>query len=149
MFNKILVPVDGSSLAQQAATFAIQFAREHGAELVVLSVAQPNPIEADDVAIIPDSATDNSILLAAAQQHVEQVLQPARAAGVACQGITALSFQPHEEIIQAAAAHGCDVVFMASHGRRGLSRLVAGSVTQNVLLHSNIPVLVLRPGATR
>jgi nucleotide-binding universal stress UspA family protein len=147
MYRKILVPTDGSSLSQQAAAVAIEFARVHGAELVVLSVAQPNPVMLADGAMVGESASDHRILLDLAQENVDQVVQRARAAGVKCLGTVALSFLPHEEIIRVAAAHGCDVVFMASHGRRGLSRLLAGSVTQNVLAYSDIPVLVLRPGA--
>jgi nucleotide-binding universal stress UspA family protein len=83
-----------------------------------------------------------------AQQNVDKVAKAARAAGVACATDTAFSATPHEEIIRAAEQHGCDLVFMASHGRRGLSKLLAGSVTQNVLAYSHIPVMVLRPRVT-
>jgi nucleotide-binding universal stress UspA family protein len=145
MYRKILVPTDGSSLSQQAAAMAIEFARAHGAELVALSVAQPNPVMLADGAMISESASENRVLLDLAQENVDHVVQQARAAGVQCLGTVALSFLPHEEIIRVADEHGCDVVFMASHGRRGLSRLLAGSVTQNVLAYSKIPVLVLRP----
>jgi hypothetical protein len=96
---------------------------------VVLSVAHPSPIEADDVSIVPGSATDNRVLLAAAQDNVDSAAAGPRGRG-GVPGITALSSQPHEEIIQAAVANGCDVI-SASHGRRGLSRLLAGSVTQS------------------
>jgi nucleotide-binding universal stress UspA family protein len=146
MYRKILVPTDGSSMSQQAAAVAVEFARAHGGELVALSVAQPNPVMPADGVMIAESASDNRILLDLAQQNVDQVKALARAAGVPCEGTVALSFLPHEEIIRTAAQYGCDVVFMASHGRRGLSRLLAGSVTQNVLAYSTIPVLVLRPG---
>jgi nucleotide-binding universal stress UspA family protein len=64
---------------------------------------------------------------------------------VGCETHTALSFLPYEEIIRAADEYGCDVIFMASHGRRGLSRLLAGSQTQKVLAYAKVPVLVLRP----
>jgi nucleotide-binding universal stress UspA family protein len=147
MYRKILFPTDGSSLSLQAAGVAIEFARTHAAELLVLSVAQPDPVMLAEGAWAVESATDSQVLLDVAQQNVDQVLQQARAAGVRCLGTVALSFLPHEEIIRVAAEHGCDVVFMASHGRRGLSRLLAGSVTQNVLAYSKVPVLVLRPGA--
>jgi nucleotide-binding universal stress UspA family protein len=148
MYRKILVPTDGSSLSLEAAAVAIEFARLHGAVLVVLAVAQPNPVLMAEGAMLSDSASEHRILLELAQQHVDQVIERARAAGVPCLGTVALSFLPHEEIIRVAAEHGCDAVFMASHGRRGLSRLLAGSVTQNVLAYSTIPVLVLRPGAS-
>lgn len=71
----------------------------------------------------------------------------AKSAGVSCNTATAYSALPHEEIINAANENKCDLIFMASHGRHGLSRLLAGSVTQKVLADSTIPVLVLRPKA--
>jgi nucleotide-binding universal stress UspA family protein len=146
MYRKILVPTDGSSLSREAAAVAIEFARARGSELVALSVAQPTPVMPGDGAMFADSASETRILLDLAQQNVDQVTELARTAGVPCNGVVTLSFVPHEEIIRTAAEQGCDVIFMASHGRRGLSRLLAGSVTQNVLAYSTIPVLVLRPG---
>jgi nucleotide-binding universal stress UspA family protein len=148
MYSKILVPTDGSALSRQAAAVAIDFARAHGAQLVVLCVAQPDPVMLADSVMAAETGSDSRILLEAARRNVDEVLEQARAAGVACLGTVALSFMPHEEIIRATAEHGCDLVCMASHGRRGLSRLLAGSVTQNVLAYSKVPVLVLRPGWT-
>jgi nucleotide-binding universal stress UspA family protein len=146
MYRKILVPTDGSALSRQAAAVAIDFARAHGAALLVLCVAQPDPVMLADGALAAETGSDSRTLREAAQQHVDQVVAQARAAGVTCLGSVALAFMPHEEIIRAAAEHGCDLICMASHGRRGLSRLLAGSVTQNVLAYSKVPVLVLRPG---
>jgi nucleotide-binding universal stress UspA family protein len=83
--------------------------------------------------------------MAQAKQYVDAVAQVAAAAGVPCATATAVSAAPHEAIIDAARDHQCEVIFMASHGRRGLSRLIAGSVTQNVLAYSAVPVLVFRP----
>jgi nucleotide-binding universal stress UspA family protein len=117
MYKKILVPTDGSALSEQGATSAIEFARAQGAAIVAVSVAQPYPLMASEAAIVTDSALDTRVLLQLAQ----------------------------DEIIRAAADNGCDLIYMASHGRRGLSKLLAGSVTQNVLAYSTIPVLVLRP----
>lgn len=147
MYRKILVPTDGSSLSQEAAAAAIEFARAYGAELVALSVAQPTPVIPVDAGMIADAGSETRLLLDLAQEYVDAVVHRAQAAGVPCEGTVAVSYAPHEEIILVAAAHGCDLIFMASHGRRGLTRLLAGSVTQNVLLDSKIPVLVLRPGA--
>lgn len=81
----------------------------------------------------------------AAQEYVDKITARAKEAGVACSTVTVLSMVPAEEIIRTAEDRGCDLIFMASHGRRGLSRLLAGSVTQNVLAYSDIPVMVLRP----
>jgi nucleotide-binding universal stress UspA family protein len=146
MFKRILVPTDGSQLADQAVATAIEFARAHGGELVAISVAQPYPAMAAEAAVVMDMQTESQLVLQLAQENVDKVAQQAQAAGVACKTITALSFVPHEEIINAAQDNQCDAIFMASHGRHGISRLLAGSVTQNVLAYSNFPVLVLRPG---
>lgn len=79
-----------------------------------------------------------------AQQNVQRIADAANAANVPCETLTPQSLDPYEEIVNAAQKHGCDVIFMASHGRKGLSRLFAGSQTQKVLAHSTIPVLVIR-----
>jgi nucleotide-binding universal stress UspA family protein len=146
MYKRILVPTDGSDLSGQAVAAAIDYALCAGAVVVAFSVAQPYPmLPAVDGAMMIDPVIDSAELQKLAQQAVDAVARTARAAGVACEPHTALSFLPYEEIIRAAAEYGCDVIFMASHGRRGLSRLLAGSQTQKVLAYSTIPVLVLRP----
>jgi nucleotide-binding universal stress UspA family protein len=148
MYKKILVPTDGSALSDQGADAAIKFADLCHADLVAFSVAEPYPlVPAAEGAMVIDPGLDTSTLQQLAQQDVDKVAQAARAAGLNCVTDTALSMSPHEAIIRAANEHGCDLIFMASHGRRGLSRLLAGSVTQNVLAYSSIPVMVLRPQA--
>lgn len=144
MYKRILVPTDGSPLSTQAAEAAVAFARGIGAELVAVSVAHASLIAAEAAAMV-DSAMGTDELLKLAADHVAEVAALAAAAGVPCQGVTSLSFFPHEDIIKAARDRQCDLVIMASHGRHGLSRLIAGSVTQKVLAYSDIPVLVLRP----
>lgn len=146
MYSKILVPTDGSALSQQAAAAAVEFARAVGAEIVAVSIAQPYPMIAAEAVVVLDTETETRALLEQAQENVDKVAQIAKAAGVPCSASTALSYVPHEEIIKAAVDHHCDLIFMGSHGRHGLSKLLAGSVTQNVLAYSSIPVLVLRPG---
>jgi nucleotide-binding universal stress UspA family protein len=148
MYKKILVPTDGSALSEQAAAAAIEFAHAHGGEIVTVSVAQPYPLMAAEAAVVMDSATESRILLDLARENVDKVAQMAKSAGVACETAVTLAFFPHEEIIKAAVDNRCDLIFMASHGRHGISKLLAGSVTQNVLAYSTIPVLVLRPGVT-
>lgn len=146
MYKKILVPTDGSELAGQAVAAAIDYARVSGAAVVAFSVAQPYPLlPAIDGAMMIDPGIDSTELQQLAQQAVDTVASVAKAAGVACETHTSLSFLPYEEIIRAADDYGCDVIFMASHGRRGLSRLLAGSQTQKVLAYAKVPVLVLRP----
>jgi nucleotide-binding universal stress UspA family protein len=146
MYKKILVPTDGSTLSDQAVTAAIDFARLCGAEIVAFSVAEPYPIlPAAEGAMVIDPGFETRTLQQFAQENVDKVAQAARTAGITCTALTAVSMVPHDEIIRAASEHGCDLIFMASHGRRGLSKLLAGSVTQNVLAYSSIPVMVLRP----
>jgi nucleotide-binding universal stress UspA family protein len=146
MYKRILVPTDGSELAGQAIAAAVDYARVSGAVVVAFSVAQPYPLlPAVDGAMMIDPGLDSTELQQLAQMAVDAVASVAKAAGVACETHTSLSFLPYEEIIRAAEDYGCDVIFMASHGRRGLSRLLAGSQTQKVLAYSKVPVLVLRP----
>lgn len=146
MYKKILVPTDGSDLAGQAVDAAIDYARLSGATIVAFSVAQPYPVmPAIDGAMMIDPGLDGTELQQMAQRVVDAVAHAANAAGVACETHTSMAFVPYEEIIRAADDYQCDVIFMASHGRRGLSRLLAGSQTQKVLAYSHVPVLVLRP----
>lgn len=150
MFKKILVPTDGSELSEQAASAAVDFARGVGAEIVALSVAQPFPlVPSAEAAMVTDPGIDTQLLLEHAAQNAGKVAERAKAAGVPCATRTALNMSPYQEIIRTAEKEGCDVIFMASHGRRGLSKLLAGSETQNVLAYSTIPVMVLRAPAHR
>jgi nucleotide-binding universal stress UspA family protein len=147
MYKRILVPTDGSALSDEAAAAAIDFARLCGADLVALSVAEPYPLAPSaEGAMVIDAGVETEALLQLSQHAVEQVAKAAQAASVPCTTVTAVSLSPYQEIIDTATNRHCDLIFMASHGRRGLSRLLAGSVTQNVLAYSSIPVMVLRPG---
>lgn len=148
MYKRILVPTDGSELSEQATAAAIELARLCGAEIVAFSVAEPYPVmPAADGTMLIEPGPDPYLLEQAALQNVDKVAEAASKAGVRAITVTAMSMVPHDEIIRAANEHQCDLIFMASHGRRGFSKLIAGSVTQNVLTHSTIPVMVLRPGA--
>lgn len=146
MYKKILVPTDGSELSDQAATAAIDFAKLCSADVVALSVAEPYPLmPAAEGAMVIDTGFEADILEKMAQENADKVAKQARDAGLHAEALTVFSVVPHEEIIRTATERGCDLIFMASHGRRGLSKLLAGSVTQNVLAYSSIPVMVLRP----
>jgi nucleotide-binding universal stress UspA family protein len=145
MFKSILVPTDGSELSQKAADVAIRFAEEAGARIVVISVAEPVPYGAlADGAVTMDVAQYERQAQELAQKRVDAVCAAAAVEVVPCQTVTALSYTPYTEIIAAAGQYQCDVIFMASHGRRGLNRLILGSETQKVLAHTTIPVLVIR-----
>jgi nucleotide-binding universal stress UspA family protein len=145
MYKKILVPTDGSEPSQEAVATAIDIARLAAAEIVVLSVAEPYPLVSAEAAMAIDLGVETEQRKQMAQQIVDRVAESARAAGVACRTVVGYSTLPHEAIVQAAIENQCDLIFMGAHGRRGLSRLLAGSVTQNVLAHATIAVMVLRP----
>jgi nucleotide-binding universal stress UspA family protein len=145
MFKTILVPTDGSPLSDKAVEKAIEFARLNGSKVVGLSVSEPYPFTSlYEGAVIYEPQQYEDKMRQLAEQHVQAVANAANKAGVACETVVAQSFNPHEEIIDIAKKYACDAIFMASHGRRGLNRLILGSETQKVLAHSDIPVLVLR-----
>jgi nucleotide-binding universal stress UspA family protein len=95
--------------------------------------------------MVVETRTGIDLIMEEAQQNVERVAQAAQAAGVQCTTATALSYYPAGEILAAVQRYHCDLIFMGSHGRRGLSRLLAGSETQKVLADATVPVMVLRP----
>lgn len=146
MFRMILVPTDGSELAEKAVSAAIALAREIGSAIVAVAVAEPVPFVAlsEGGAVPGDLHAYDEKAKQVAQHHVQKVKDEAAIANVPCETVVAFSQQPYEEIINAAKRFNCDVIFMASHGRKGLNRLVLGSQTQKVLAHTTIPVLVFR-----
>lgn len=145
MFKTILVPTDGSELADKAINAAVEFAKANNGKVIGLAVAEPYPYSPlSEGGFLPDPAKYDAGMQEMAQASVKRVAIAADRAGVPCQTLTTLSFDPSEEIIATAEKHGCDIVFMASHGRRGMNKLLLGSVTQKVLAHSKLPVLVFR-----
>ncbi|MCS0633318.1 universal stress protein [Telluria mixta] len=148
MYDRILVPTDGSDVSAAAEQAAIAFARAHGSEVVVLAVGQPQPpIASAEAAMAIDPGLDDAVLLSAAKEHARNVANAAEAAGVRCTSLAVLDYSPADAILATADSHACDLIFMGSHGRRGLSRLLAGSVTQKVLAEAHVPVMVMRPRA--
>jgi nucleotide-binding universal stress UspA family protein len=149
MYDRILIPTDGSDVSAAAEQAAIAFARAHGSEVVVLAVGQPQPpIASAEAAMAIDPGLDDAVLLAAAKEHARNVANAAEAAGVKCTSLAVLDYSPADAILATADSHACDLIFMGSHGRRGLSRLLAGSVTQKVLADAHVPVMVMRPRAS-
>lgn len=147
MFKRLLVPTDGSELSQDTVVRAVGFAQEAGAHIVFFHV-QP---EAPAVTVGLGAITGNHLphdlkerLESDARQILEAAASVARPAGVSFELATRSGLHPWELIIEAAHTHQCDLVFMASHGRRGVSALLLGSETHKVLTHSKIPVLVYR-----
>lgn len=145
MFTSILFPTDGSPLSDQAAQTAIAFAQLNQAKLVAVSVVQPFPFSPmADGGIVLDASLYEEQMNESARQALAKIGEAARVANVAFEGVLVLSPSPHEEIVNTAQTHQCDIILMASHGRKGLNKLFVGSETQKVLAHTHLPVMVLR-----
>jgi len=145
MFKTILVPTDGSELSDKPIKAAIEMAQLTDGRIVAMTVAEPYPFTPlYQSAAVADATIYEDRMRMVAQGHLQRIADAAREAGVPCETVIAQSFSPFEEIIATARQHGCDVIFMASHGRKGLNRLFIGSETQKVLAHTDIPVLVFR-----
>lgn len=144
MFKKILLPTDGSDLSAKAVSGAVEMAAKLGAKLVGMTVIEPYSYSSLSE-YRPESFEDYEARMEqAAKERLEKLEGAAKAAKVEIETVVAKSFSPYEAIIETATKNGCDVIFMASHGRRGLSAVLLGSETQKVLTHSTIPILVYR-----
>ncbi|MGE5338555.1 MAG: universal stress protein [Gemmatimonadota bacterium] len=144
MFKKILLPTDGSELSARAISGAIDMAKRLGARIVGMTVVEPYSYSSLSE-YRPESYEDYEARMnKAAQERLAGLEAAAKAAGVEVESKIARSFSPYEAIIEMAKGNDCDAIFMASHGRRGLSAVLLGSETQKVLTHSTIPVLVYR-----
>lgn len=145
MFKKILVPTDGSPISDKAVKAAIDFAVATGASVVGLSVAQLYPyMLMPEAGAMVDITMYEDVQNQMAQQYVDKLVEQAKAANVPCLAMARRAVHPYEEIIATAKDQQCDLIWMASHGRRGLDKLLLGSETQRVLAHSTIPVMVYR-----
>ncbi|MDR3323741.1 MAG: universal stress protein, partial [Zoogloeaceae bacterium] len=145
MFKHILVPTDGSALSQDTVRRAISFAKESNARITAFFAKPEFPVTYIGEGVLIDPTTPEKFSEMADQQAAEVlafVQAECASAGVECQITSATSDVPYEAIIEAAEKHGCDLIFMASHGRKGISGLLLGSETHKVLTHSKIPVLV-------
>ena len=144
MYKRILVPTDGSDITGKAVQTAIELAALAKAELYAIGVKEPFPYSAisEMQPVPPQEFYDAQERIAGA--HVKVVIEAAKAAGVACTAHTVEALHPWEAIIDHAQRQSCDLIVMASHGRRGLSALLLGSETQKVLTHASIPVLVIK-----
>jgi nucleotide-binding universal stress UspA family protein len=147
MYKRILVATDGSTLSKKAVTSAIGLAALANAELVALKVIPRYPqsyfegglaLQAAEVSRVETQWAEDG------QAVVDAVQKMAMEQGVKTKAITVKSDFVSDAVIAAAKKHKCDLIVMASHGRRGIKRLLLGSETQQVLTHSHIPVLVLR-----
>lgn len=147
MYKKILIPTDGSPLANAAAQAGIAFASEVGAEVIGLFVA-PDYMYAIYVDMIPANYLTQegheAAMRKAGEIHLANMEKGAAAAGLVYSGVTLFSDMPAEKIVKTAKDRQCDLIFMGSHGRSGLRQLLLGSVTAKVLATCDIPVLVYR-----
>ena len=145
MYKRILIPTDGSEASRRAIQAGVAFARDVGAEVVGLTATPPFHVLSTDVEQIEDTPERFAAACEArARRILADVDDAAREAGVACRTEHAVDDDPYAAIIAAARRLGCDLIVMASHGRRGIKGLLLGSETQKVLVHSTIPVLVHR-----
>ena len=144
MFRRILVPTDGSDITAKATQMAIALAKLHGAALCAISVKEPFPYSAisEMQPVPPQEFYDAQERIAEAR--VKTVVDAAAAAGVQCSGHTVEALHAWEAILDHAKSQQCDLVVMASHGRRGVAALLLGSETSRVLTHSEVPVLVVK-----
>ena|SRR5664279_72284 len=145
MFKHILIPTDGSELSNSAIASGVKFAKEINAKVTGLTVTTPFHVMAVEVLQIADTQEQYDLDVKALAMHNLNVLKDAAdKADVACELVHCSSEHPYEEIVRVAQERGGDVIFQASHGRRGIRALILGSETHKVLTHSKIPVMVFR-----
>ena len=144
MFQRILVPTDGSELSNKAVNMALELAKQLGSHVDALSVKEPFPYSAISEIQMPSPQEYLDGQERLAQKRVQAVLDACKAAQVPCQAHTVEAEHPWEAIHDHARQRECSLIVMASHGRRGVSALLLGSETQKVLTHSKVPVLVVR-----
>jgi nucleotide-binding universal stress UspA family protein len=146
MYRKILLPTDGSALCDSATQKGIEFARFAGASVVAF-----HAIPATSYLIYTEAGPSDLLAeqferdaKARGKRLVDTLESLARDAGVPCETLMLTNDHPWEGIIEAADTKKCDLIFMASHGRRGLTAMLLGSETSRVLTHTKIPVMVYR-----
>jgi nucleotide-binding universal stress UspA family protein len=148
MFKHLLLPADGSALAEGAVRKGLGFAKSIAAKVTVIHVVPPFTRALDDGYLISLDKEVRERFEARAREHgdrmLESVRREAEAAGGACNPLCVNGERPCEEIINAAQREGCDLIMMASHGRSGIVGLLLGSETAKVLNHTTVPVLVVR-----
>jgi nucleotide-binding universal stress UspA family protein len=145
MYKRILLPTDGTELCERAIRHGIGLAKFVGAKVVAVTVTQPLH-SAMPRSLIPKNLAGviHSETVKAADEKLAVIERLAQAAGVQTEKVRESDDHPWEAILKTAKEKQCDLIVMASHGRRGVSAVVLGSEAQKVLTHSSIPVLVVR-----
>ena len=145
MFNHILIPTDGSELSRKAVLYGIQLAKFAGAKVTAFTVRAPYVVSSmDAVSVVGSQEQYEEDAKQYASRALSQAEMAGEAAGVEVATLEEVHDQPWRAIVDVALANQCDLIVMASHGRRGMSALLIGSETHKVLTHSSIPVLVYR-----
>ncbi|HVP61898.1 MAG TPA: universal stress protein [Myxococcaceae bacterium] len=145
MYKHVLIPTDGSELSAKAEAAGLTLAKALDAKVTVLTVTPPFQfIGTEPMMLVTTEPEFEKAQAARAQKTLERVKSTAVAIGVPVETVRVVNAHPFEAIIAAAKERGCDLVFMASHGRRGVAGLILGSETSKVLTHSKLPVLVYR-----
>ena len=145
MHRHILLPTDGSELSQKAIDYGMALAKSVNAKVTVLTVSPPFHAFAVEPGIVIDTPEQYGKRMAVlTAKYLNVAKEAALAAGVSCDTMHVEYDQPYLAIIEAAAQKSCDLIVMASHGRRGISAILLGSEAVKVLTHSTIPVLVYR-----
>ncbi|OGA05488.1 MAG: hypothetical protein A3I00_03465 [Betaproteobacteria bacterium RIFCSPLOWO2_02_FULL_64_12] len=148
MFKHILIPTDGSAVANKAVKAGIQLAKALGAKVTGYYAVEPmRPHVYGEGHMITNSQMVKAWEERAreyGERQLEILAKSAKAAGVPFNALVTVAETPYEGIIEATKQQKCDAIFMASHGRSGLQGLIMGSVTHKVLAHSTLPVLVYR-----
>lgn len=145
MYTHLLLPTDGSPLSNHAIDHGVALAARLDAAVTILTVIEPFRafnLPAELMADVRDNYERSA--REGADRLLQDAIGRARAAGVEATPLLGEGEHPHDTIIQTAGDRGCDLIVMASHGRRGVGALLMGSQTQKVLTHSTIPVLVIR-----
>ena len=141
MYKHILIPTDGSDLSHEAIEHGIALAKAVGARVTALTVTEPFYVSAFEPSMVEQYKKHVAAL---ATKTLDAAKNAASTSDVPCETMRLEHEQPFQAIIDAAESQGCDVIVMASHGRRGVSAIVLGSETVKVLTHSPIPVVVVR-----
>ncbi|RDE07832.1 universal stress protein [Pelagibacterium lacus] len=146
MYTHILVPTDGSELAQYGVSHALSLAKALGSKVTIITATEPFPIiygrywqpglqEAQQFEEINSKAAAE--LLASTKAEAEKM-------GIVAETVHVPNQTAATAIVEAAASLGCNLIVMSSHGRRGIARALLGSQTTEVLTQSTVPVLVVR-----
>jgi len=145
MYKHVLIPTDGSELSAKAESAGLTLARALDAKVTVVTVTPPFQfIGTEPMMLVTTEPEYEKAQAARATKTLERVKTTAAAVGVPVETVHIVNSHPFEAIIATAKERGCDVVFMASHGRGGVAGMILGSETTKVLTHSKLPVLVYR-----